>query len=269
LELAGAAIATVLSQFLQLAILHGVFVNRHYQRAYGTRKAWHFDTRRIGELIRIGLPNGASMFLDIANWSIFTSFVVGHFGDAQLAAHNVAISFMHVCFMPAVAINQGIAAIVGQWIGRNDIPRAKARTFTAIKIAMAYMTVMGLVFAIFGGHLIRAVFSEDPVVVGLGHKLLILAAFFQAFDSVNIICMGALRGAGDTRYMMWLMLVMAYVFFLPLACVLAFAAGGQAFGAWIAATIYITVLSGLLLRRFQGERWRDIRIFSEERTHAD
>lgn len=260
--IAGAAIATVISQGLQLALLQGVFLGPRCHAEFGTRTVWRYDRARLRELVRIGLPSGASMFLDIFNWGIFTSFVVGSFGAAALASHNVAISFMHVCFMPAVAVNQGIAAIVGQWIGRRDIPRAKARTYTAIRLTMAYMFVMGVVFAVFGGHLIRGIFSQDPEVIQVGRRLLILAALFQAFDAINIICMGALRGAGDTRWMMWTMFIGAYFFFLPVALVLAFPMHGGTIGAWVGATIYIIGLSGVLFSRFYGERWRSINIFA-------
>jgi MATE family multidrug resistance protein len=260
--IAGAATATVISQFMQTGIQQAVFMNRRYHAEYGTRTAFAYDAARLRELFRVGWPNGMNMFLDIFNWGIFTSFVVGYFGDRSLAAHNVAISFMHVCFMPAIAVNQGIAVIVGQWLGRGDIPRAKARTYTAIRLTMGYMFVMGVIFAVFGRHLIGAIFSSDPAVIRLGHQLLILAAIFQAFDAVNIICLGSLRGAGDTRWVMWAMFIGAYLFFLPLSLVLAFVLEGATVGAWIGATTYIILLSGVLFFRFYGERWRHIDIFS-------
>ncbi len=259
----GSATATVFSQYFQAVLLHLVFIYAPSLKELGTRRAFRFDLARFKELVRVGLPSGAGMFLDIFNWGIFTSYVVGHFGDVSLAAHNIAISFMHISFMPAVAVNQGIAAIVGQWIGKGNVPRAKSRTYTAIKICVFYMAGMGLIFGVFGESLIRNIFSADPGVVDLGHKLLVLAAFFQAFDAINITCIGALRGAGDTRWMMIAMFIGAYTFFLPLAYTLSFPLGGAAYGAWIGATIYICAVSGVLFWRFWSERWRHINIFSE------
>lgn len=261
--IAGAAVATAISQYLQAGIQQALFMSPRYHAAYGTRSAFRYDAGRIRELFRVGWPSGVSMFLDIFNWGIFTSFVVGSFGAVSLASHNVAISFMHLSFMPAVAINQGIAAIVGQWVGRRDTARAKARTYTAIRLTMAYMFTMGLVFAFFGEQIIAAVFSKDPNVIRFGHQLLMLAAIFQAFDAINIICLGALRGAGDTRWILWAMFIGAYCFFLPLALVLAFACQWAALGAWIGATIYIILLSGVLFLRFYRERWMSINIFAE------
>jgi MATE family multidrug resistance protein len=258
----GSATATVLAQYLQMLLLMAAFLKPSIHREYGTRAVWRPDWPRLAELVRIGLPSGAGMFLDIFNWSIFTSFVVGHFGAVSLAAHNAAITMMHLCFMPAVAVNQGIAAIVGQWIGRGDIARAKQRTYTAIKVCMMYMVLMGLVFAYHRKSIIGS-FSNDPAVVELGGKLLVLAALFQAFDAINITCMGALRGVGDTRFMMLVMFFGAYCFFLPSSLILAFWAHGEAFGAWIAATANIMGLSFVLLYRFRSERWRSIQIFAK------
>jgi Na+-driven multidrug efflux pump len=124
------------------------------------------------------------------------------------------------------------------------------------------MVIMGLTFALFGNILISVIFRAEMDVVRLGHKLLILAALFQAFDAVNIICVGALKGAGDTRWMMYITFIMSYLVFLPLALIFAFYFQWGAFGAWMGATIFIILLSGVLFRRFQGEGWRHINIFT-------
>jgi len=262
LELAGAAVATVIALSLQALLLTYVFLNANFNAQYNTRAAWSIDLVRIRELVRIGLPNGATFFLDVANWAIFTSFIVGYFGAVDLAAHNIAISLMHLSFMPAMAINQGIAPIVGKWIGRNDYARAKSRAYTALKITASYMLAIGVINASFGGFLIRNIFSDDPAVIHLGHMLLILAAIFQGFDAINIVCAGALRGAGDTRWMMIITFFSAYCIFLPLALYLAFVANYQTYGAWIGATVFIIVLSSVMFWRWHSERWRFINIFS-------
>ncbi len=264
LGIAGSATATVIAMTIQVILLHAVFLSAPFNARFGSRRAWALDLRRIRELGRIGLPSGLTIFMDVANWGIFTSFIVGHFGAVSLASHNAAISFMHLSFMPALGLNQGIAAIVGQYIGRRDTRTAAARTYTAMRIAIAYMFLTGLVFAAFGQPLIHLMFSDDPEVLDLGHKLLLLAALFQGFDAINITASGALRGAGDTRWMAMVTFLFAYFFFLPLAMLLAFPVHLGAIGAWIGATAYIIGLSGFLFTRFYKGRWREIRIFTED-----
>ncbi len=264
LEIAGASLSTVISQWAQTILLFGLFLSPQYAEKFGTRKYTSFEWRRMKELIRIGIPAGIGMFLDICNWSIFTSFVIGRFGAVSLASHNIAISFMHLCFMPAIAVSIGISAIVGQWIGRGKINVAKHRVFVALGICMAYMVSMGIIIGVLGGKLISILFSKDPEVIHFGHLLLILAAFFQAFDAINIICLGALRGAGDTKWVMWTMVIVAYTFFLPLSYILGFVLKMGAIGSWIGATIYICVLSLTLAYRFLSEKWSKIVIFTNQ-----
>lgn len=270
LGIAGAAWATNASMYLQFFLLFAVFLSPVYHRHFGTRGDIRFNRAMATELLRVGGPAGGMMFLDVANWSIFISFVVGRLGAAPLAANNVALSFMQLCFIPAFALNQGVSAIVGQWIGRGDFERAKQRAFTALRMAMVYMVTLGIFFAIFGAELIQFVFApEEELVTRLGHQLLIVAAVFQIFDAICIVMGGALRGAGDTRWMLMVTFVSAYLVFIPSAVVLAFPLGGGALGAWIGAAIYIAVLSLFMWLRFRGERWRDINIFSETRRDAD
>lgn len=267
LGIAGAAWGTVASQYVQAALMQVLFLMSNVDETYRTRRTWRFDPHRFWELLRIGAPAGLSMMLDVAIWGIFISFVVGRFGDKALAANNAALSIMHISFVPAIALNQAIAPIVGQWIGRGDIARAKARTFTALKIGGGYMLVMGIFFAIFGAPIIE-IFNHDPEVVLLGWQLLVIAAVFQLSDSTQIVLMGALRGAGDTRWVMFATLIGAYCCFLPLACFLALVYPGGPFWAWVGASIYIIGLSITLLWRFVGERWRHIQIFAEDKSAA-
>ncbi|MBI5091048.1 MAG: MATE family efflux transporter [Candidatus Hydrogenedentes bacterium] len=239
---AGAATATVFSLFIQAFLLQVIFLSRRMNLRFGTRGSYRIDRTKIIELCRIGWPVGVQFFMDIFNWAIFTSFVVGAFGTAQLAAHNAAISFMSLSFMPALGLHHGIAPIVGQWIGRGNTAIAKARTYTAMRLAMGYMFLMGLLMGFYGRTLMQRVFSNDPEVIDLGGLLLICAAIFQTFDAINIVVSGALRGAGDTRWMAVVTVLAAYVVFLPLAYYFAYPRGLGAFGAWIGATIYIITI---------------------------
>lgn len=266
--IAGAAIATVISLFLQVVLLQSAFLSNGVNREYYSRSTWRFDRTKTRDLVRIGWPAGVTSFLDVAGWSIFTSYIVGGYGTLQLAAHTAAINFMHLSFIPAMALGLACTPIVGQWIGRGDIKTAKARAYTATKIGIVIMLTIGIFFAVFGGTLMR-VFSADPEVISFGHLLLIFAAVFAGFDAITIVLIGGLRGAGDTRWMMYALTIGSYGVCLPLALLFSGPLGFEAMGAWIGATIYIILLSGFVLRRFHGEKWQHLKIFSEDLETAE
>ena len=262
----GAALATVIALGMQVVMLQYFFLHPAMDAEYATRRRWQIDWVKAKDLFRIGWPSGVTTFLDVAAWSVFTSVLVGRFGTTQLAAHTAAMQYMHLAFIPALALNYAVTPIVGQWIGRGNIPIAKQRTWTATRIAIAYMVTVAFILAVFGRPLM-GVFSVDPDVIDLGRVLLILAAIFAGFDAISIVISGALRGAGDTRWMMTTMIIGAYGFSLPLAWFFSTPMELGARGAWIGATIYIIGLSGAFYWRFQSEKWRHIRIFSEDLPH--
>ncbi len=264
LEIAGAAYGTVFGLFFQAAVLFALFLHPALAAEFGTRSGWRLHARKLRELVRIGWPSGLNMLLEITTWAVFISFIIGKFGADALAAQNAVLSVMHISFMPAVALNQAITPIVGKYLGAKDIARAKQRAYTATGMGAAYMAVGGIFFAFTGEWVLRTFFDASGEVASIGRVFFYWAAVFQGFDAVTIVMSGALRGAGDTRFMAMVMLVGSYCLFLPLALLLAFPLGLGPIGAWGGATVYIILLAGVMLWRFGAERWRNIQIFSDD-----
>ncbi len=265
--IAGAATATLLALLFQTLMLLSFFLSDRVNREYASRRTWRFQAGKATELFRIGWPAGLSSFMDVAAWGIFTSFIVGGFGAVQLAAHTGAINFMHLCFLPAMGLGMATTPIVGQWLGRGGYETARRRAITAVKIGMVIMTTVGIVLAVFGEQLMH-LFSENPDVIWLGRRLLILAAIFAGFDAISIVLMGALRGAGDTRWVMMALFAGAWLINLPLALLFAHVLDLGALGAWYGATIYVIVLSGAFAWRFHRGEWRHINIFTADSAPA-
>lgn len=265
--IAGAATATLLALLFQVLMLLSFFLSARVDSAYHSRRTWRFESAKAAELFRIGWPSGLSNFLDVAAWGIFTSFIVGGFGAVQLGAHVGAINFMHLCFLPAMGLGMATTPIVGQWLGRGNYEMARKRAITAVKCAMVIMTSIGIVLAVFGRQLM-GIFSTDPEVIDLGRRLLILAAVFAGFDAISIVLMGALRGAGDTRWVMAALMIGAWMINLPLALLFARVMDLGALGAWYGATTYIILLSIAFAWRFYRGEWRHINIFTSDGTAA-
>jgi len=261
--ISGAATATLLALLFQTLLLLSFFLSDRVNSEYGSRHTWRFQPAKAAELFRIGWPSGLSSFMDVAAWGIFTSFIVGGFGAVQLAAHTGAINFMHLCFLPAMGLGMAMTPIVGQWIGRGNHDMARKRAITGVKIGVVIMTSVGIVLAVFGRQLMMF-FTDIPEVITLGRYLLILAAIFAGFDAISIVLMGALRGAGDTRWVMWALFAGAWLVNLPLALFFAHWMNYGALGAWYGATTYVILLSGAFAWRFHRGAWRNINIFTSE-----
>lgn len=260
----GAALATTISSYFQSGILLGWFLSRHYAERYATRRSWGFDWGRLRRLLAIGLPAGLSFMLNVASWTIFTNVLIGKLGKEMLAANGFAHQIVGLSFMPALGVHKGVSVLVGQYIGRRNVPAAKRRAYVAVALTVAYMGCMGLVFFLFGGPLIRVFLahpSQHPAIVTAGRHMLMLAALFQVFDALGIVCVGALRGAGDTRVPALASILLSWGLMLPLGYILTFTLELGYVGAWLAAAVHVAFYGTFMLWRFASDAWRKIDIF--------
>ena len=264
LGISGAAIATNISAWLCALMMLAVFLSRPFNETYASRRTWGWDWPKARRLFRVGWPAGVSMGLDIGSWAVFSCLILGRFGIDALAAGSATGQILAGSFMPTIALGIALTALVGQWIGRGNVQRAVARHKTALKIGVAYMTFMGVVFVVFR-HSLIGIFRGEPEIVALGGKFLIFAAAFQLFDAIAIVTSGALKGAGDTKWPMVAQVLAAWCVFLPLGYVLAFHTRLGVLGGWVAAAVYIWLLGAALFWRFYSGKWKTIDIFDKVR----
>ena len=189
---------------------------------------------------------------------IYTKLVL-LYGTVAYAAHQVGLSIESFSFLPGYGLAIAAATMVGQSIGAGKYTRAKLENWEANRLAMAIMTCMGIIFFFFPYALLRA-FTTDEAVIELGTMFLKIVALLQIPLALTMVLAGSLRGAGDTRFIMWATTAGMWGVRVPLAL---------AFGIWLELGVYYvwtamvadwTVRMGLLLWRYQSERWRQIQV---------
>ena len=258
LEVTGAAVATLISSMLSAALYLAQCLSEKYSKIYSTRFFYRMELAQIRRIVRVGLPMGIQFLLDSTSFSVFTAFIA-RMGDAPLAASNAANTLMSTSFMPLIGISIATTTLVGQFIGAEDLGHARKSGYTAIKLGVLYTILVASNFFIFPRQLISLV-SKDPEVVNLGAKILMLAGVFQLSDGFGICANGALRGAGDTRFVMAVGLSYAWFLFIPLSYLFGYTLGGGVVGAWIGATVYIITYGVTVFLRFRGGKWESIKI---------
>lgn len=227
----GAAYATLASRIAMMGALLAVIVRR--ERSTIPRLAdtpLGLDVARVWRLIRLGLPAGSQMVLEVGVFAA-ASALAGRVSANSLAAHQIALNMASVTFMVPYGISAAAAVRVGQAVGRKDPHGAMRAGWTAIAIGVGFMATAAAVFFAIPGLLIRA-FTSDPGVVEIGITLLFVAAVFQLFDGVQGVTTGALRGLGDTKTAMLWNLGGHWVIGLPLGYLLCFHWGYGVIGLW-------------------------------------
>lgn len=261
--IAGSGVATVLAWTIRLIVLAApLLLSGRMDQRYRTRRSFAPDPAKLRQIVGIGWPISAQWLVDIGAWVLFLELMLPQFGDHTLAAGNIAIQCMHLCFMPALGIGMALTSQVGFAIGEGKPDLAVMRVRIARRLTLAYMGGLGLLLLTLREPTLR-LFTSDADVVAAGMTILIWVALFQLSDALCIVYSFALRGAGDTR-------VSAVLFVI--CCWGIFVLGGGALawfwphvfglnGPWGMCTLYIVVLGFLLMRRFHSGKWRSIRLF--------
>ncbi|NNE44018.1 MAG: MATE family efflux transporter [Gemmatimonadetes bacterium] len=253
LGVAGVAWATVIATVLQVGIYQSLWRRDRRGGRHTPRYLEKSPVASFRELFRVGAPAGLHWLLDLGAWTAFT-VAVARLDPVQSAANIIGITVIRASFMPGYGVSTAAQTLVGQYLGAKDTDSAARAGWTSTGVAAVYMIAMGVAFWFFRFRIVGW-FSDDPAVVSLGARLLIWAAFFQLGDAIQVVLAGALRGAGDTKFVMIASLTGAWFVFAPLAFILMGYYGMGAEAGWIAINAWVIVLSAMLIHRFRGSRW--------------
>ncbi len=257
LGIRGAGWGTFIGIAVAAVINMAVFLSSTMNMAFKTRRTANIDFSKMYDLLKVGLPAGFGLMVNVAFWGMILFGLVGRFGTEALAATSAALSYTSISVMPVVGIGTAFSAAVGKTIGAGRKKVATKQTSACLRVALVYMGLVGVCFFVFRNALMEF-WSADDEVIKVGVNILICAAVYQVFHAARIIYGGALRGAGDT---VWLAIVSAVgaALILGLGGLLLLSLGY--IGPWIAATFSIIVV-GLANRwRFKSNRWMNIDLF--------
>ena len=242
----GSAWATVVSRYYMglVLILYTLWIeqrDKHGIFDVGIRPDW----ARFRRLVELGGPSAIHVGLEMAVFGL-TTMLVARLAPEVLAAHQVALNLASVTFMVPLGISAAAAVRVGHRIGAREYTGAGHSGYVAILFGACFMLCAALVFWLAPETLCR-LYTPDRGVIRASVALLAIAAVFQLFDGLQIVCAGALRGAGDTRTPMLCNLVYYWLIGLPVGYYLCFHRGWGAVGLWTGLCLGLVMIGSTLL----------------------
>ena len=261
--IAGAAVASVIAGFVSTAYLAALYFSRTIDGAHSTRSHLRPEPALMRRLLRFGMPSAVHLVLDVGSFTLFCLWM-GRLGGEALAASNIALSINNLAFMPLMGIGMAASILVGRYQGAREPAAARRSGWTSLWIGLMYMGVVGATFLLMPGayFALFAGTGDDAAAIEallpMGRWLLVMMAAWGLFDAANVIVSGALRGSGDTRFVMWYSVAMAWVFWIAGEAVILFAWGGGLIASWVWMVAYVILLAVGFVRRFAGTRWQSI-----------
>ena len=262
LGITGAGYATVLSTGLTALILAVLIFTKKHDDQFGVFRQFSYDHPLMMRLLRFGIPGSMQFSLDILAFTFFI-LIVGRVGVVELAATNIALSINAIAFMPSMGVSHGVAVLVGQALGRKAPVQAVHATWSAVHLLLLYIVAVGVLFIVWPETIIALFIPADGgadygPVIETGVVLMRIVACYLLFDALYMVFSGVLKGAGDTRFIMWSIAGAAtFCFILPLYVGIELLGKGVYY-SWGCVLFFILTLFGLTAFRYGAGRWKSM-----------
>ena len=263
LGIEGAALATVIATWGRLiAYVVAIWLDpeRPSHQFLAGRK---FEAALFWRFWRYGGPSGVQMLVESGAFSVFTLLITG-LGTAALASSTMAFNLNVVVFVPMVGLGIAVSTLVGQQLGRNRPDLAARATWVSLGFTGIYTATFALIYIAIPRTLLSVYAAEaDPIefarLESTAIVLLRFVALYCLFDGMQFIITSALKGAGDTAFVVLSTLGTGTISMFTIWCGIHYFGGGLYWSWSVMATwlFSMCVVTGL---RFMQGRWRSMRV---------
>ena len=189
----------------------------------------------LRELWRLGLPIGGTYAVEVGLFA-FAALCMGTMGSTPLAAHQIALQIVSVAFMVPAGLSYAVTMRIGQHYGAGQLLAARLAGRVGIGFGTLAMLGFALLFWLAPLQIVGLFLDRnDPAfhgVIQLAVSLLAVAAWFELFDGMQSIAMGAIRGLKDAKTTFLVGLACYWLIGAPAAWLLAFNLGWGPVGVW-------------------------------------
>lgn len=268
LGIKGAAIATVISAYVGFLIYLIIILRPSFCKEYCTLSGWKLEFSLFRRLIKFGFPNGVQFFIDMAGFTAFL-MIVGKLGRDSLAATNIAFNINNLAFMPMIGFGIAVSVLVGQHLGNDKPELARKSTYSGFHITIFYMSAMAILYLTYPELFIKpfVVGSKPQALASIREIVIVLLKFvavYSIFDTFNIIFAAAIKGAGDTRFVMRMLGILSVCLLIIPSYFALIVWKLSIYTGWAIVTIYIIALGVAFYIRFLGGKWKEMRVIEKQ-----
>jgi MATE family multidrug resistance protein len=266
LGIKGAAYGTIIGSAVALVILLFAYWAPAMRDAFGTATKAGLDKPLMKLLLKFGIPSGVEFFLNVAAFNVFVT-VFQSYGTTAAAAISITLNWDLLALLPLMGMGQAVTSLTGRYIGAGQPDTVRRATFSGIKSCFLYGVFMSALFVFAPGMLVD-VFAQGEAYASvrpMAIMMLKLAAIYTMADGLLVVFDGALRGVGDTRWIMrvsaglhWLMALASIILIRVLHV--------SPVMAWVALIVFVLIITVVLGKRFLGEAWRTLDVLAPAST---
>ena len=258
LDIVGAAIGTLTSRFIMLLFIWFLLKRKRKFNFYVT--GFNFakiEKRVIKKIVELGFPSALQMFFEVA---IFTAaiWLSGVLGKNPQAANQIALNLSSMTFMVGMGLSVAAMVRVGNQKGLQNFGELRRIAQSVFFLTFLLEIVFAALFLL-GRHWFPTIYldlddianmADNSEVIALAAQLLLVAAFFQISDGIQVVVLGALRGLQDVKIPTFITFIAYWVVGFPISYYLGLHTDFKSTGIWIGLLAGLTASAVLLYLRF-------------------
>ncbi|ASV29065.1 MATE family efflux transporter [Maribacter cobaltidurans] len=258
LGIVGAALGTLIARVVMVFYLWMLLKNKKKFHDYVTGFNFRsIEKRVIKKIISLGFPSALQMFFEVA---IFTSaiWLSGVLGKNPQAANQIALNLSSMTYMFGIGL--GVAAMirVGNQKGLKNFKELRRLAQSIFFLTLLLEFAFALLFVL-GRKWFPTLyldvddmmnFADNTEVILLASQLLLVAAFFQISDGVQVVVLGALRGLQDVKIPTFITFVAYWLIGFPISYYLGLHTSLESVGIWVGLLTGLTASAIMLYIRF-------------------
>ncbi len=258
LGIVGAAIGTLVSRFVMVAHIWYLLKGKEKFQPYITK----FNFRRIEKkvmqkIISLGFPSALQMFFEVA---IFTAaiWLSGVLGKNAQAANQIALNLSSMTFMVGMGLSVAAMIRVGNQKGLQNFKDLRRIAESIFFLTLLLEIVFAAIFLL-GRHWLPTIYldvddivnqMDNTEVIVIAAKLLLVAAFFQISDGIQVVVLGALRGLQDVKIPTFITFIAYWLIGFPVSYYFGLFTDFKSTGIWMGLLLGLTASAVMLYIRF-------------------
>jgi MATE family multidrug resistance protein len=255
--IAGAAWGSIISTGFAIVIYLLFYLSRENREKFDTLKSFGFDRAITRRYLRLGFPSGMEMFLNIAAFNLFL-LMFQSYGIAEAASATIIFNWDILSFVPLLGLNIAVMSLIGRFVGAGDMTQTNEVTSAGYILGIAYSLFLAICFLLFRGPLVELfIFFDDQAeeIRSLTRYMMVGLSCYVLCEGVLQVASGVLRGAGDTKWIMWASVSLHWAMLIAQYFVIkVFNYGPKV--SWIGFVLMVLGISIVFLGRLWSNKWR-------------
>jgi multidrug resistance protein, MATE family len=275
--MAGAGLAGAASSWVGLLVMVVWAGLSHYRKRFKPFDVRGYSRELLGRILKLSVPSAIATIAVMSGFMLFAMIVSrldsvmhtrliapdcpgGKPEAVNGAATTVIVGVLKLTFTACLAFGTSTATLVSQCLGSGKTEEAELFGWTSVKLGLLIFGVVGLLEGVILTEPILHLVTKSHAVFHAARMPMRMMGLATPLIAVGMILTQALFGAGNTRFVMFVELVLHFCCLVPLAWLLGITLGFGLVGIWSAALAYVVLLTAVMVWKFRSGDWKTIKL---------